>query len=70
MANLEEAVKRLEQAVERLEKASDRLGEQGRAQDGALSELEADYASLMETTDTVAARLDAAIARIDRALEG
>ncbi|HZB93876.1 MAG TPA: hypothetical protein VE397_20680 [Stellaceae bacterium] len=70
MASLDEALKHLERAIERLERASDRIGEQGGAQNGASSEIEADYAALMETTDTVAARLDAAILRIDRALEG
>jgi exonuclease VII small subunit len=64
MAKLEDAVKRLERAVARLEKASGRIG------DGAPLAVEADYAALLETTERVATRLDAAILRIDRVLEG
>jgi hypothetical protein len=37
---------------------------------GALATARADYAALQQTTESVAARLDAAILRIDRALEG
>jgi exonuclease VII small subunit len=70
MANLEEAMKRLERAVLRLEKASERMDERGMAHNGALAAAKADYAALQQTTDSVAARLEAAIQRIDRALEG
>jgi hypothetical protein len=70
MASLEEAVKRLERAVLRLEKASNGIDERGVAHNGALAAAKADYAALQQTTESVAARLDAAILRIDRALEG
>ena len=70
MAKLDEAVKRLDRAVARLEKASDGAGSGDAAHDEALALAKADYAALLETTESVAARLDAAIARLDRALEG
>jgi hypothetical protein len=70
MASLEDAVKRLERAVLRLEQASDGMGERGAAHNGALAAARADYAALQQTTESVASRLDAAIMRIDRALEG
>jgi exonuclease VII small subunit len=70
MASLEEAMKRLERAVLRLEKASEQMGERGMAHNGALAAAKADYAALQQTTDSVAARLEAAILRLDRALEG
>jgi hypothetical protein len=70
MASLEDAVKRLERAVLRLEQASERSDERGMTHNGALAAAKADYAALQQTTESVAARLDAAILRIDRALEG
>lgn len=70
MAKLEEAVKRLERAVARLETASGRAGDGEDAQIGALAAAKAEYATLLETTESVASRLDAAILRLDRALEG
>jgi exonuclease VII small subunit len=69
MARLDEAVKRLDRAVARLEKAASRLAEREKTSRGA-SVAKGDYAALLETTETVAARLDAAILRLDRALEG
>jgi hypothetical protein len=56
--------------VTRLEKAAARLADGGKTRNGALAAMKADYAALMATTETVAARLDAAIGRLDRALEG
>ncbi len=67
MEKLEEALRRLEQSVVRLETAM------RRAADGAavhLAAVKADYAALADTTETVAARLDAMIGRLDRVLEG
>jgi exonuclease VII small subunit len=57
LSKLEESLARLERAVARLEKSlgSDTPG--------------ADYAALLATTESVAARLDGAILRLDRALE-
>jgi hypothetical protein len=69
MGNLGEAVTRLERAVARLEKAAGRSGEGERTRHIALAGAKADYAALLATTDSVAARLDAAIGRLDRALE-
>jgi exonuclease VII small subunit len=70
MTTLDDAVKRLERAVARLEKASGRMAEGAKAHNGRLSAAEADHAALLETTEHIATRLDAAILRIDRALEG
>ncbi len=70
MSSLEEAVKRLERAVGRLEKAAIRAGESDAEHPGALAAAKADYAALLATTESVATRLDAAILRLDRALEG
>jgi exonuclease VII small subunit len=70
MGKLEDAVKRLERAVARLEKALGRAADADAARHGALSAAQADYAALLETTESVAGRLDAAILRLDRALEG
>jgi len=70
MGRLDEAVKRLEDAVERLEKAATRAAESDATQNGALAAAKADYAALLQTTENVAVRLDAAIVRLDRALEG
>lgn len=67
MSRLEDAVKRLERAVARLEKAASRAADGDNAHHSAAT---ADYAQLLETTESVAARLDAAILRLDRALEG
>ena len=70
MGKLEDAVKRMERAVARLEKAASRVADGDKARHGALAAAKADYAALLDTTDSVAARLDAAILRLDRALEG
>ncbi|HWI26037.1 MAG TPA: hypothetical protein VN668_03650 [Stellaceae bacterium] len=70
MARLEDAVKRLERAVMRLEQASLQQGDADAARNGPLATAQSDYAALLETTETVAARLDAAILRLDRVLEG
>ncbi len=69
MAGIEETLTRLERAVARLERATERFGKDRAAQEGALAVAKADYAALLETTDSVASRLDAAIVRLDRALE-
>lgn len=70
MGRLDEAVKRLERAVTRLERAATRASADDATRHGALAAAKADYAALLETTETVALRLDAAILRLDRALEG
>ncbi|MGO8915183.1 MAG: hypothetical protein ACLQJR_04690 [Stellaceae bacterium] len=70
MGRLDEAVRRLERAVARLEKAALPVGSDDAARPGALAVAKADYAALLETTESVATRLDAAILRLDRALEG
>ncbi len=70
MSKLEDAVDRLERAVARLEDAVNRVGESEENRLAALVAVKADYAALASTTERVAARLDAAIGRLDRALEG
>jgi len=70
MERLGEAVRRLERAVARLEKAASRSAAEDATRHGALAAAQADYAALLETTESVALRLDAAILRLDRALEG
>jgi len=65
-----EALGRLERAVARLEKVATRLADGDKTRHGALATMKADYAALVATTETVAVRLDAAIGRLDRALEG
>jgi exonuclease VII small subunit len=70
MDKLDDAVRRLERAVARLEKALGRATDESAAHHGALATAKADYAALLETTESVALRLDAAILRLDRALEG
>jgi exonuclease VII small subunit len=70
MSKLEDAVKRMERAVARLEKAAARVADGDKTPRGALAAAQADYAALLDTTENVATRLDAAILRLDRALEG
>jgi exonuclease VII small subunit len=70
MSKLDDAVKRLERAVARLEKAASRVADGDKTRHGALAAAQADYAALLDTTESVATRLDAAILRLDRALEG
>ncbi len=70
MNKLEEAMDRLERAVMRLEGSMDRVGQSDESHAAALTAAKADYAALATTTERVAARLDAAIGRLDRALEG
>jgi exonuclease VII small subunit len=69
MGKLDDALKRMERAVARLEKAAVRLADGDGTRPGALAATKADYAALLATTDSVASRLDAAILRLDRALE-
>jgi hypothetical protein len=66
MVRLLEATQRLERAVSRLEAA---LRGRGAGDAQRLTESQADFAALTETAQSVAARLDAAIGRLDRALE-
>lgn len=67
-----EAAKRLERAVLRLEAAMEHpvapADRAGLAR--ALADAKSQYASLSQVTETVASRLDRAIGRIDRVLEG
>jgi hypothetical protein len=67
-----EAAKRLERAVLRLEAAMEQAGGAGdrAGLERALVDAKAQYASLSRVTETVASRLDQAIGRLDRALEG
>lgn len=66
-----EAAKHLERAVLRLEAAMEHGGGGDRAGlERALADAKAQYASLSRVTETVASRLDQAIGRLDRALEG
>jgi hypothetical protein len=72
LSRVVEAAKRLERAVLRLESA---LAQRGAPKDRAgleraLADAKAQYASLSQVTQTVASRLDQAIHRLDRALEG
>lgn len=73
MASLEGATDRLEQAVSRLETWARHRREAGGIDDirvaEALSEVRADYQALQETIQTVRARLDAAIERLQSILE-
>jgi len=73
MASLEGATDRLEQAVSRLETWARHRREAGGIDDSrvaeALSEVRADYQALQETIQTVRARLDAAIERLQSILE-
>jgi hypothetical protein len=62
---LERAVLRLEAAIEEGSGAKDRRG-----LERALADAKAQYASLSQVTQTVASRLDQAIHRLDRVLEG
>jgi len=70
MSKLDDALGRLERAVARVEKALDAMGENERTRIATLVAAQADYSALAATTDRVASRLDAAIIRLDRALEG
>jgi hypothetical protein len=67
-----EAAKRLERAVLRLEAAMEHAGGAvDRASlEQALAAAKVQYASLSRVTETVASRLDQAIGRLDRVLEG
>jgi hypothetical protein len=72
LSRVVEAAKRLERAVLRLEAA---MGHGGGTPDRAaleraLVDAKAQYASLSHVTQTVASRLDQAIGRLDRVLEG
>lgn len=67
MSRLEEAARRLERAVARLEGA---VGHMAAGDSPRLTTARDDYPSLADATATVAQRLDAAIERLDRALEG
>jgi len=70
MGKLEDAMARLERAIARLERAADRVAQGGTSEHAALLAAQADYAALSAIGDGVAARLDAAIGRLDRVLEG
>ncbi|HEV3178735.1 MAG TPA: hypothetical protein VGZ72_22275 [Stellaceae bacterium] len=72
LARVVEAAKRLERAVLRLEAAMEHAGEAGDrvSLERALADAKAKYASLSQVTHTVAGRLDQAIGRLDRVLEG
>ena len=70
MSRLDEAVRRLERAIARLESTASRNLDGATARHGAVAAVRADYTALLETTEMVASRLDAAILRLDRALEG
>ena len=70
MSRLDEAVRHLERAIARLETAASRSADGAMAGNGAVAAAKADYSALLETTEMVASRLDAAILRLDRALEG
>lgn len=69
MSRLDEAVRHLERAIARLESAASQSAD-GPVALGAVAAAKADYSALLETTEMVASRLDAAILRLDRALEG
>ena len=72
LSRVVDAAKRLERAVLRLEAAMDhRGGPADRASlERALADAKAQNASLSRVTETVATRLDQAIGRLDRMLEG
>lgn len=65
MSRLEQATRRLEQAVARLESAA--RGGDGKS---AAPTVRGNHAGAGDTTMLVAARLDDAIARLDRLLDG
>ena len=72
LSRVVEAAKRLERAVLRLEAALEQPGKP-RDRTGlerALADAKAQYATLSQVTQTVASRLDLAIHRLDRVLEG
>jgi outer membrane protein TolC len=78
MTRIEEAARRLERAVERLEAASRAVQNKCRAGQANLVEVQrlssalatakTEYAALSSVTDTVAARLDGAINRLNAVL--
>jgi hypothetical protein len=72
LSRVVEAAKRLERAVLRLEATITRPARPGdrAGLERALADARAQYASLSLATETVASRLDRAIHRLDRALEG
>ena len=73
LSRVVEAAKRLERAVLRLEAAMEHAGGAGGDRGGlerALADAKAQYATLSRVTETVASRLDQAIGRLDRVLEG
>ena len=65
MPRLDDAQRRIEQALDRLE-ATTEARKESTAQ---LAKLRADHAALKQTTETVSARLDAAISRLKSVLE-
>ena len=72
MTKVVDAARRLERAVLRLEAALERSGtDADRSEiEGALAAARARYVLLSQVTQTVALRLDQAIGRLDRMLEG
>lgn len=65
MPRLDDAQRRIDQALDRLE-ATTRARKESTAQ---LARLRADHEALKQTTETVSARLDAAISRLKTVLE-
>lgn len=65
MPRLDDAQRRIDQALDRLE-ATTRVRRESTAQ---LARLRADHEALKQTTETVSARLDAAISRLKTVLE-
>jgi len=74
MSRIEEATRRLEQATDALEAAVERRLSAGVAADpqaqALADELRAENERLRDTNADIAARLDAAIARLQQVLEG
>jgi hypothetical protein len=76
MSKIEDAARRLERAVARLEAACDRIAGQSTEKTtenkrlaAALAAKEKDYAALAAVADSVSARVDKALERLDAALE-
>lgn len=69
MSRLDEAIRHLERAIARLESTASRCTDGAVARHDVVA-AKGDYGALLETTEMVASRLDAAILRLDRALEG
>jgi adenylosuccinate lyase len=70
MGKLEDVMARLERAIARLEQTADRVIQGEKSKHAALQASQADEATLSAINESIAARLDAAIGRLDRVLEG